>query len=71
VIPAEKKIEITVEDKSKRINLSIDGQESMTLQYKDEVRIRRDGVAQFVRLSSESFFSTLREKLDWGKKLEK
>lgn len=71
VIPAEKKIEITVEDKSKRINLSIDGQESMTLQYKDEVRIRRDGVAQFVRLPSESFFSTLREKLDWGKKLEK
>ena len=67
VIPAEKKIEITVENKRKRVNLSIDGQESMALLYKDEVRICRDGVAQFVRLPSESFFSTLREKLDWGK----
>lgn len=71
VIPADKKIEITLEDKSRRINLSVDGQESMTLQYKDEIYIRRDGVAQFVRLPSESFFQTLREKLDWGKKLEK
>ncbi|MCK5600407.1 NAD(+)/NADH kinase, partial [Candidatus Pacearchaeota archaeon] len=71
VIPADKKIQITVENKSKRINLSIDGQESFNLEYKDEVVIRRDGTAQFVRLPTESFFKTLREKLDWGKKLEK
>lgn len=71
VIPADKKIEITVEDKGKKIMLTIDGQESMVLQYNDEIRIRKDGVAQFVRLPSESFFKTLRKKLDWGKKLEK
>lgn len=71
VIPAEKKIEIIVGSKHRRINLSIDGQESMALQANDEVRIRRDGIAHFVRLPTESFFSTLREKLDWGKKLEK
>ena len=71
VIPASKKIEITVDTKSKRISLSIDGQESMALQYKDEVRIRADGFAYFIRLPYESFFQTLREKLDWGKKLEK
>ncbi len=71
VIPADKKIEITVEDENKRISLSIDGQESMTLQYKDEVYIRSNGFAYFIRLPSESFFKTLREKLDWGKKLEK
>ncbi|MBN2096642.1 NAD(+)/NADH kinase [Candidatus Peregrinibacteria bacterium] len=67
VIPAEKKIDITVASQHKRINLSIDGQESTTLEHGDEVRIRRDGTAHFVRLPSESFFATLREKLDWGK----
>lgn len=71
VIPADKKIQITVENKSKRINLSIDGQESFKLEHKDEVVICRDGTAQFVRLPTESFFKTLREKLDWGKKLDK
>ena len=71
VIPAEKKIDIIVGSKQRRINLSIDGQESMALQADDEVRIRRDGTAHFVRLPTESFFSTLREKLDWGKKLDK
>lgn len=71
VLPDEKKIEISIEDKKRKVNLSIDGQESASLLYKDEVRIRKDGVAQFVRLPTESFFSVLREKLDWGKKLDK
>lgn len=71
VIPADKVIEITVEDERKQVNLTIDGQENTTLCCGDVVRIRRDGVVKFVRLPSESFFSTLREKLDWGKKLEK
>ena len=71
VIPDTKLIDIVVEDDHRNINLTLDGQESVLLQYKDRLHIRRDGVAHFVRLPTESFFSTLREKLDWGKEAEK
>jgi NAD+ kinase len=71
IIPDDKKIEIMVESKHKQINLSIDGQESARLEYKDEVHIRKDGIAYFIRLPYESFFQTLREKLHWGEKFEK
>ncbi len=71
IIPDEKKVEILIDSKNRHIFLSIDGQESTSLEYGDVIRIRRDGDAHFVRLPTESFFKTLREKLDWGKKLEK
>jgi NAD+ kinase len=69
IIPANKSVQITVEDEKRRVRLTIDGQESLLLKHKDEIRIKKDGVAQFVRLPTESFFKTLRKKLDWGKKL--
>lgn len=71
VIPSSKNIEITIESDHRNINLTIDGQESMALECQDVVRIRRDGEAHFVRLPTESFFNTLREKLHWGKEVEK
>ena len=71
IIPDDKKIEIIVESDHNMINLTIDGQESISLREKDAIRISRNGEAQFVRLPSESFFRTLREKLDWGKGFEK
>jgi NAD+ kinase len=72
VIPGDKKIDITVESDHRRINLTIDGQESMELKYKDAIHIRRsDSMAQFVRLPTESFFTTLREKLHWGEQKHK
>jgi len=52
------------------MNLTIDGQESMRIKYKDRIRIRRGKPAKFIRLSSESYFNTLREKLHWGEELE-
>jgi NAD+ kinase len=70
VIPSKKTIEVTIDTPQKKINLTVDGQESTALQYKDTIRVHRNGTALFVRLPSESFFQTLREKLDWGKKLE-
>ncbi len=70
VIPATKKIEIQVFSKKRHTYISIDGQESEMLQDGDEIQIKRDGIVRFIRLPSESFFSTLREKLDWGKKLD-
>jgi len=71
IIPDDKKIEVTVENRKHQIHLTIDGQESASLEDGDIVRIVRDGEAHFVRLPTESFFKTLREKLDWGRKLEK
>ena len=71
IIPDDKEIGITVEGDHDQINLTIDGQDSEPLKCKDVIRIKRDGEAHFVRLPGESFFSTLREKLDWGKRLDK
>lgn len=70
IIPDNKKVEIYIDSKNRHIFLSIDGQESTSLEYGDTVRIKRDGDVSFVRLPNESFFKTLREKLHWGKKLE-
>lgn len=71
VIPDNKIVDITVETDHKDINLTIDGQVSMPLFYRDIIRIRRNGTVHFVRLPTESFFSTLREKLSWGERGEK
>ncbi len=66
VIPDRKKISITLETDHEKINLTVDGQESITLRYKDEIRIRSAGAARFLRLPAENFFETLRRKLHWG-----
>jgi NAD+ kinase len=71
VLPDHKKIEVTVDIDYPSIHLTLDGQESFPLKYKDAVVIRKNGHAQFVRLPTESFFATLREKLHWGEKTEK
>jgi NAD+ kinase len=71
ILPDDKVIEIMIESEKSQINLTIDGQESAPLEHMDNVRITRDGEAHFVRLPTESFFQTLRDKLDWGKKLKK
>ncbi|MBN1258516.1 NAD(+)/NADH kinase [Candidatus Peregrinibacteria bacterium] len=70
VIPDWKKVEVTVESDYNKMTLTIDGQESVDLKYKDEVRFKKNGVMNFVRLPSESYFNTLREKLHWGEKAE-
>ena len=69
VIPDNKKIEITVDSEHKQMVLTIDGQQSMPLKNKDKIKIRRDGgVVNFVRLPTESYFQTLRQKLHWGER---
>lgn len=70
VIPDEKTIEIEVQEKEK-VRASVDGQQSIELKEGDIVKITKHGQAQFIRMSNEGFFKTLRQKLDWGKKLEK
>jgi len=67
IIPDHKKVEIVIDSNNRHIHLSIDGQESTSLDFGDIVRIKCDGDANFVRLPTESFFKTLRDKLGWGK----
>ncbi|QQR83853.1 NAD(+)/NADH kinase [Candidatus Peregrinibacteria bacterium] len=71
VIPCDKRIDIIVKSEDELINLTMDGQTNMRLQHEDQVRIRRGGEIRFVRLPSESFFDTLRQKLHWGERNEK
>ncbi|MFH0820349.1 MAG: NAD(+)/NADH kinase, partial [Candidatus Peregrinibacteria bacterium] len=47
VIPDSKVVEVLVDDDHRAINLTVDGQESFVLAYKDRIVIRKDGVAQF------------------------
>ncbi len=70
VVPDDKRIDITVETDYKFMNLTVDGQESCNVKYKDKIRIRKGETITFIRLPNESFFQTLREKLHWGEKVE-
>lgn len=71
VIPDDKLVDITVASDYSQMNLTIDGQQSMQLEYKDIIRIKRGGFAEFIRLPNENYFQTLRQKLGWGSKIEK
>lgn len=71
VIPDHKVISIRLKSAHKRVNLTSDGQRLFAMEYYDKVFIRKGKTITFVRLPNESFFETLRQKLDWGKKLEK
>ena len=71
VLPDDKKVDITVASDYSQMNLTIDGQQSMQLKHKDVIHIKRDGIAEFIRLPNENYFQTLRNKLGWGSKIEK
>jgi len=71
VIPDNKKVQITVGSEYELINLTVDGQRNMAIEYKDVIHIKRHGTISFIRLSNENYFKTLRMKLGWGKDVEK
>lgn len=69
VVPANKLIEIGTEESDQRLRLTIDGQESHNLTPGDIIQIQMaKEKVQFLRLSKEYFFSTLRKKLGWGER---
>ncbi len=76
VLPAENEIEVTIMTKKSRfsdvhVSLTLDGQTYVTLERGDIVRAKiAKETVQFLRLSEETFFSTLRSKLKWGERLE-
>ncbi len=65
-IPHTKTIEIEVDSDFEFMNATVDGQQSFALKYKDIVNIKQGSFAEFIRLPSESYFITLRQKLGWG-----
>lgn len=71
VLPDDKKIEITVNSDYPAINLTIDGQQNVKVKNGDVVKIKKNGVAEFLRLPTEHYFMNLRNKLGWGERVEK
>src|SRR5690554_476172 len=66
VISAESKLEIEIESRTNQYILSCDSQND-TLQTSTRLQISRAPFqVHLIRLASDSFFSTLREKLLWG-----
>lgn len=68
VIPNTKKIDISVESDYEQINLTVDGQKQVDLNYKDRIRIQAGGEMSFLRLLDEHYFTNLRDKLGWGER---
>ena len=67
VIPATRKITIQATDADQELILTVDGQEVRGLGHGEAVRVEKgDQHVQLVRFPGQSFFSTLRVKLNWA-----
>jgi NAD+ kinase len=71
VIPNDRQIKITITNhrynKSESIGLTMDGQETIPLEFGDEVKVRRSSRCFYlIRLRGGNYYRMLREKLHWG-----
>ncbi len=67
VLPADSQVVIEVREPGEELVLTIDGQEGEPLNHGDQLFVRRGGATvPLVRFEGQSFFSTLRHKLNWG-----
>jgi len=67
VIPATRKVTIRAADPDQDLILTVDGQEVRGLGHGDAVRVEKgDQQVELVRFPGQSFFSTLRRKLNWA-----
>ncbi len=67
VIPAAEQVTVRGLERSESLVLTVDGQVGRELAAGDEVRVRRSDVQiALVRLPGQSFFATLRRKLNWA-----
>lgn len=67
VIPAGEEVWVRGLEASESLVLTVDGQVGEELEPADQVRVRRSDVQiPLVRLPDQSFFSTLRRKLNWA-----
>lgn len=70
IIPNDRQVNITVETQrhgSYNIGLTIDGQQTIPLEYGDQVKIRKSSRNFYlVRIDTKNYYRQLREKLGWG-----
>ncbi|MEJ2679248.1 MAG: NAD(+)/NADH kinase [Gemmatimonadota bacterium] len=67
VLPADSQVTVEVREPSEEVVLTIDGQEGEPLSPGDRLTVRRGKASvSLVRFEGQSFFSTLRRKLNWG-----
>ena len=69
VVRGDAEISLTVAGVPEEIYLTVDGQEAVQLQLNDEVVCRRSQYSiRLLRMSGDSFYDVLREKLKWGER---
>lgn len=67
VIPSNEKIEITSADNTKRLKISADGQNTYTVPVNSNIIIKKHkNKAKLLLLKEQSFYSVLKQKLNWG-----
>ena len=67
VVPTEKILTFSIPKGDEEMTLSLDGQKSITVTDQDTIEITKHPKSvQFIRLQSESYFKTIRQKLGWG-----
>ncbi|KAF1086522.1 putative inorganic polyphosphate/ATP-NAD kinase [Sporotomaculum syntrophicum] len=67
VIAANSEVQVVLRSKQGEVMLTMDGQHGMRLQFGDLIKVRKATcVAKFIRLSNQTFFDILKEKLKEG-----
>jgi len=67
VVPAIGDIEVTLETQREEVYLTLDGQEGTSLGYRDTVCVTRSAATvRLAKVSTRSFYDSLRGKLRWG-----
>jgi NAD+ kinase len=67
VVPDSSTIEVTLETENEEVYLTLDGQEGTEFGFRDSVRMSRSSAtAHLVKVSSRTFYHSLRGKLHWG-----
>jgi NAD+ kinase len=67
VVPAEDRITIRAQKRSETLFLTVDGQVGRELSAADTVVVQRgDARIRLIRFPGQTFFSTLRRKLNWA-----
>jgi NAD+ kinase len=69
-LPNDRQLKITVEtirEYHERVALTLDGQTTFSLEYEDEVKVRKSSRDFYLaRMTGENYFKALRAKLGWG-----
>lgn len=71
IIPEDKVLKIEVDSKFEKANITMDGQKNFALEPGDVIKIKKSKETfKFIRLPGESYFRTIRKKLNWGKRFD-